>query len=247
MTNDGSVGASNSATQNAGANDNKKKQTIVIAVTVSLGVLILTGLAYYAFRRARNNSKGSTNPSSPTSGLRAFRLAGGQNGGRDSTNPAMRSSYSPNRSPTWLSSGYHHHQQQQQHRPMSDTSSFTSGSDDSHPSSDGSISNGWRQAHASGRSSSIDFASVNIDDVRNSWWRYSDGFGRAISSPGTGQGTVSAGSHDSHGVSPTFSNANSNRAAIRHSGNRRLNIQRGPRGELGGISRPQMQENSLML
>lgn len=102
----------------------------------------------------------------------------------------------------------------------------------------------------SGRSSSIDFNSVDQDEVRNSWWRFSDGFGRAFGSP-TSTG-VAAGHHHHSGygspeaaVSPV--SASSGRAHIRNS-TRRVNIQRGPRGDLSGaISRPQMQENSLML
>lgn len=111
-----------------------------------------------------------------------------------------------------------------------------------------------RNHNPSGRSSSIDFNSVDQEQVRSSWWRFSDGFGRAFSSPtaavsqsatGYNDGTTAAGVYGDMANSPISST--SGRAHIRNS-TRRLNIQRGPRGDLSGtISRPQMQENSLML
>ncbi|KAK9896507.1 hypothetical protein P389DRAFT_180277 [Cystobasidium minutum MCA 4210] len=94
--------------------------------------------------------------------------------------------------------------------------------------------------NTSGRSSSIDFNSVDQDQVRSSWWRFSDGFGRAFSSP------LTSGQYSPEAAASPIS-ATSGRAHIRNS-TRRVNIQRGPRGDLSGaISRPQMQENSLML
>jgi len=115
--------------------------------------------------------------------------------------------------------------------------------------------------NTSGRSSSIDFNSVDQDQIRSSWWRFSDGFGRAFSSPTAATApngnTGMSNSHHHQSTSTTSQfgdlmasspiSATSGRAHIRNS-TRRLNIQRGPRGDLSSaISRPQMQENSLML
>lgn len=121
---------------------------------------------------------------------------------------------------------------QEYSRPMSE-SSYTSsgGSHSSHGSSSGGSHGEYRQhGAASGRSSSIDFTSIDQQDVRSSWWRFSDGFGRALTSPNTVGSTSPVNSHH-----------------VRRNTNRRINIQRGPAGDISGISRPQMQENSLLL
>lgn len=169
-------------------------------------------------------------------------------------------------------SSHHHHHHQSRYDPSQQQNPFRisgysdssgSGSDHSHGSSafthssDGYTgaphpqhSGHWtgprRSAanhhHASGRSSSIDFNSVDQDEVRNSWWRFSDGFGRAFSSPTTA--TQNGYDHHHHqqqqGLATSPISSTSGRAHIRNS-TRRVNIQR------GAISRPQMQENSLML
>lgn len=160
------------------------------------------------------------------------------------------------------------------------SSSDRSGSDHSHGSSaftHSSDGSGYQQQHwtgprrnasqhrqnnTSGRSSSIDFNAVEPDQVRNSWWRFSDGFGRAFSpsnnvphSTSATTGTSGQQFNHHHQSASQFGDliatspisASSGRAHVRNS-TRRLNIQRGPRGDYSSaISRPQMQENSLML
>ena len=232
----------------------KRRKTIIIASVTSVGIGALAIFAFMAFSRARKSSKNGAGRSANSGGgngnLRGFQL------GQGAQDP-MRSIYAPGHSPSYAYPGGRanpNNTYAAAGRPLSD-SSFLSGSDgsgsDSHGSHDshGNAHAGWganRDRHASGRSSSIDFASVNMDDVRNSWWRFSDGFGRAFSSPiaaASGGSTSPATAMATSPVSPTATG----RATIRHNSGRRINIQRGPDGHFGGSSRPQMQENSLML
>jgi hypothetical protein len=223
-TDPGVAGTSSNQTSSSESKSDDKKRTIIIAVTTVFGVLIAAALAYFAFTKARKSSKNGSGKgravagaSSP--GLRPFRLTQGAAGLAAGGGDTMRQRQGPSPTTGWW-----------QTRPTSATSSFSSGSEDSQLSSEGSVSEGYRRAHTSGRSSSIDFASVGEGDVRNSWWRFSDGYGRAFGGPVSGS------------VSPV-----SPRSAGRQSTNRRINIQRTAGGNLAGISRPTMQENSLML
>lgn len=227
----------------------KRRKTIIIASVTSVGIGALAIFAFMAFSRARKSSKNgaarSANSGAGNGNLRGFQL------GQNAQDP-MRSIYAPGHSPSYAFPGgrANPNNYSTAGRPLSD-SSFSSGSDgsDSHGSHDSHNNHnaGWgahRERHASGRSSSIDFASVNMDDVRNSWWRFSDGFGRAFSSPlASGGSNTPATAMATSPVSPTATG----RATFRHNSGRRVNIQRGPDGHFGGISRPQMQENSLML
>lgn len=201
----------------------EKRRTIIIAVTVSCGGIILVVLAYLAFGKARKNSKNSGRRGQDN--MRQLRL------NRDPST----SMYAPGHSPAYAFPGGRANPRNDYPRPTSEAS--FSGTDDSHSSSG---SNGWGQTRASGRSSSIDFATVHSEDVRNSWWRFSDG-GRS--------GDGHAGSSPNYGTamtSPVTSTA-SPRTATRQNSNRRITFQRGVRGQVSGISRPQMQENSLLL
>ncbi|KAL7005359.1 hypothetical protein EMMF5_005057 [Cystobasidiomycetes sp. EMM_F5] len=241
----GSLAISGSTT--ATDNGNNNTRSIIIGVVTGFGVAMLVALAYYAIRRARKTSKGSgrgaaqRRPSTSShmtaasgrSGVRQLRLSRQSEMSQVSRDP-MRSIYAPGQSPVYAFPGgrsnpnnntYNH----EYTRPMSEAS-FSSNSDDTHGSSGSSRSGAedqWHRGHGSGHSSSIDFATINAGDVRNSWWRFSDGFGRALTSP-----------HSVGSTSPISSRRNTNR---------RINIQRGPLGDIAGISRPQMQENSLLL
>jgi hypothetical protein len=294
------------------SSEEKKRKTIIIAVVTSIGIFVLGLLSFFAFKRARKNSKNGGNRSPDMQNhLRGLQLQGDR--GTNAHSHHMMSQH-PNSRSAYMPNEYSHQQDSQQHdnayafpagRPyfgatvpashqnpfrISSGSSSNGSSEDSHEMSSYSGSSddhhqqqqqqqqsnviynrqdrqhwtGPRRGHAgntSGRSSSIDFNSVEGDEVRNSWWRFSDGFGRAFSSPNQVMNTVhehpTSSSHhqqspiggattaaSSH-MSSTFGGAS--RAHVRNSA-RRVNIQRGPRGDLSSaISRPQMQENSLML
>ena len=263
-TTDGSSTASSLNGLVAAQTSNTKKRKIIISVVTVLGVLILGILAFTAFRRARKNSKNGASRSSSSlrsrsrstttaPSLRPFRLNNNDNG---QSGGGMRQTQGPSPTIGWWNN-----------RPTSTASSFSSGSDDSNDSAYSGTSagragvgvgggttrqqqqGGGGNGHTSGRSSSIDFASVNMDEVRNSWWRFSDGFGRAHSTPDTL--SVMSPTSTGHGYGSVLSPATAAGAtmAIRQNSNsnRRINIQRTARGGVSGISRPTMQENSLLL
>jgi len=237
----GSGSGSGSGQEEQTSEADKKRKTVIIAVVTSLGVGILAILAYMAFSTARKGSKGKKGNSSSTgsganaaNGMRQLHLSSSGH------SPTGQYAFAGQRSNNGNGIGG---------RPVSDSSSFSSGSDETHTSSSGHSHDNWRQQHggaSSGRSSSIDFASVDMQDVRNSWWRFSDGFGRAISSP-SHHGVATAGHSPTSPMSQGSSNTPGRAVMRQTSMNRRINIQRGPGGGFNGISRPQMQENSLML
>ncbi|GJN92757.1 hypothetical protein Rhopal_005795-T1 [Rhodotorula paludigena] len=222
---DSSSGTTSAADAGAKRTDDgsNKSKTIIIAVVVTCGVLLIAIAGYLAFRATKSGAIALS--SSPRMGERDFRdrdmmQAPGSGG--------LRGFYLNGGSDSWRGAG--------RRDSISTTSTVSTGF------SGGSSSGGGGGGSSDPHRGFGHAASSSVDDRRSSWWRFSD------SSSGAGH-HHRGGAHDGMQQQAQIGLALGGTDTFRSEGPRRIQIVRGPDGAVSPamIGRPVVQSNSLML
>ncbi|GAA6002522.1 uncharacterized protein JCM10292_007710 [Rhodotorula paludigena] len=223
---DSSSGTTSAADAGAKRTDDgsNKSKTIIIAVVVTCGVLLIAIAGYLAFRATKSGAIALS--SSPRMGERDFRdrdmmQAPGSGG--------LRGFYLNGGSDSWRGAAG-------RRDSISTTSTVSTGF------SGGSSSGGGRGGSSNPHRGFGHAASSSVDDRRSSWWRFSD------SSSGAGH-LHRGGAHDGLQQHAQIGLALGGTDTFRSEGPRRIQIVRGPDGAVSPamIGRPVVQSNSLML